>query len=297
MKSPSYRSLPCRLSWWLALAWITGLAIMLLPTVAGAEVIRFESADGQASTVRAQILRPEGEGPFPAVVAMHGCGGLYNTRGRLKPRSADWGARLRDAGYVVVFPDSFGSRGQGKLCTVVDRPVSQTDRVADAFGAAKWLAAQPEIDARRLALIGWSNGGTTVLWTAAHGADGGADFRSAIAFYPWCRDVEDMSRPSSSRFPLTILIGGADNWTPPKPCTRVAKKWKARIVVYPGAYHDFDAPGMQMQELTGTALSADGKGIVRAGTQPAARAAAIAEVMKTLKEELRGPGDAAAPVR
>src|SRR5712692_3770119 len=54
------------------------------------------------------VSRPDGSGPFPAVVVMHDCSGLG-------PRSSGapgrWAKELVGRGYVVVMPDSFTPRG------------------------------------------------------------------------------------------------------------------------------------------------------------------------------------------
>ena len=138
----------------------------------------------------ALLYRPAGEGPFPAVVALHGCGGLFNTRGQPSARHADWGTRLAAMGFVVLFPDSFGSRGLGSQCTVGDRQVlAGRERVRDAAGARAWLQAQPYVDPANVSLLGWSNGGSSVLYAASRTAKSfanGPDFRKAVALYPGC---------------------------------------------------------------------------------------------------------------
>jgi dienelactone hydrolase len=68
------------------------------------------------------LFRPEGNGPFPAIVALHGCSGLFTKRGKLNARFLDWGRRLAGLGYVVLFPFdhpdlSFKSR-KGRAFTV-----------------------------------------------------------------------------------------------------------------------------------------------------------------------------------
>src|SRR6202023_3053708 len=107
----------------------------------------------------ALLFRPEGAGPFPTVVALHGCDGLMTRKGVLGTRSRDWAEHLVAAGFVVLFPDSFGSRGLGSQCTVRRRTVrSNRERVADANAARRWLQAQSYVDKNHVALLGWSSG-------------------------------------------------------------------------------------------------------------------------------------------
>ena len=78
--------------------------------------------------------------------------------------------------------------------------------------------------ATALRVLGWSNGGSSVLW-----AVGGAtspthgEWRTAIAFYPGCR-VPSESQTWTPRFKPYVLIGSADDWTPPEPCRRLAER-------------------------------------------------------------------------
>jgi dienelactone hydrolase len=105
-------------------------------------------------------------------------------------------------------------------------------------------------------------------------APGGVDFARAIAFYPGCRLPLESGRWASRR-PLLVLIGAADDWTPAAPCEALAAEAKAQgeavdIVVYPGAYHDFDHPALPFHTGDGLAFTANGGGSAHTGTNPAA---------------------------
>lgn len=241
------------------------------------------------ATIEAYVVRPEGAGPFPAVVALHGCGGLFKANGQFTSRHADWAERFRKAGYAVAFPDSFGSRGYKSLCKIKNRPVKHADRVADLRGTADWLAVQPFIDPKRIALLGWSNGGSTLMRAIApDAAPLKTDFLAAIAFYPSCRWALNKA-PWRPRIKPVIHIGAADDWTPPGPCKALADKWNLRLMLHEGAYHGFDSPDSKLRTLKGRAYSASGDGTVHVGTNTKARAAAIKDVMAQLKDAFTKP--------
>ena len=62
-----------------------------------------------------EILKPDGPGPFPAVVMLHDCSGL-GPRSSGAPRR--WARELVGRGYVVAIPDSFSTRGfPGGVCS------------------------------------------------------------------------------------------------------------------------------------------------------------------------------------
>jgi dienelactone hydrolase len=266
------------------------LALAMVTVVAGgtraAEQVDILQTD---TTLRGVLFRPEGSGPFPGVVALHGCESLLNRSGKIVAHFADWGERLAAAGLAVIFPDSFGSRGLRAQCRVAERKVrSERERVADANAARRWLQNQPWVVKDRVALVGWANGAVASLWTvqprlAPH--DGVPDFRSAVAFYPGCRQLSD--RAWSARVPTLILIGRADDWTPPQPCEQMVdgargRSARASLMVYPGAYHEFDRPDYPVRELSGLANTADGSGKAHIGTNPAAREDALLRVPEWL---------------
>lgn len=242
----------------------------------------------RAATIKAYVRRPEETStPVPVVIGLHGCGGLFRKNGRMPARETDWADRWVKAGYAVVFPDSFNPRGYRQICQAgaTDRPIRPRHRAEDALAVAAWLKTQPFADAGRIALVGWSNGGSSVLQTvgkprAAH--DPG--FVTAIAFYPGCRPILRRAH-WKPQVPLSILIGAADNWTPAAPCRELAAAHSAiRFTEYPDALHDFDAPNLKRRTLTHAGLSANGDGRVEIGTDPAARAAAIATVSEVLAQ-------------
>ncbi|EHP41880.1 dienelactone hydrolase [Cupriavidus basilensis OR16] len=184
----------------------------------------------------AELYRPEGAGPFPAIVLLHGCDGVG-------PHYRTWARRLTTWGYVVMLVDSFGPRNIKMVCNR-GRDVPPELRAQDALAAADYLRALPEVRASRIGVIGFSHGGWTVLKSVLS-SDAGVEvahpFTAAVAFYPGCET------PRSSLLTDTlILIGDADDWTPVARCER----WRDTVtrhdhtvdlIVYHGAMHGFDS--------------------------------------------------------
>lgn len=240
-------------------------------------------------TLHAILYRPEGAGPFPAVVALHDCGGLANRPRTDEQLYSEWARALLAQGFVVLFPDSYGSRGIGSQCRNADRKVhASRDRVADANAARRWLQTQSYVRGDRISLLGWSNGGAAALWavrltTVTH--DDGADFRSAVAFYPGCRRLRETAW--SARVPTLILIGSADDWTPAATCQQMVagahdRSARVQIIVYPGAHHEFDRANAPIRLRTGLVNTADPSGRAHNGTNPAARSDALKRVPQWL---------------
>ena len=276
-----------------ALARFAAASLVLVAAQsAAADPSQVSFAGAEGVTLRGWLYSPTTPGPHRAIVALHGCAGLLGKDGLPSPRHADWGERWAKAGYVALFPDSFGSRGLGPQCRNEDRKVRVgRERVDDANAALQFLTGRADIDPKHVALVGWSNGGSSTLQAARPRnnpakANGGADFARAIAFYPGCRTALEAGR-WRTRLPLLVLIGAADDWTPAAPCSDLIADAKAsgepaEIVTYPDAYHDFDHPNLPVHVVEDLAFTADGDGQAHTGTNPAARADAIDRVMEFL---------------
>jgi dienelactone hydrolase len=263
--------------------WIAAALILALGSATAAEQVEIPSGDVK---LRATLYRPAGAGPFPAVVALHTCDGLSDGEAPIDERYREWGEHLMAAGFAVLFPDSFGSRGLATQCRQRERAVrASRTRINDAIAARHWLQAQPWVLANRVSLLGWSHGATTALWTirrhAAAMRDKAPDFRSAVTFYPNCQRSGALAW--SARIPTLILIGRADDWTSASACEQMIAGARGRsagalIVVYPGASHDFDRAKLPPQERTGIANTASPTGRVHIGTDATARADALKRV-------------------
>jgi dienelactone hydrolase len=266
-------------------------------------------AAGRNVALHGYLLLPrtaQPAGGYPAVIAMHGCGGLYSTR---KGRERELSDRLLlradlylAEGFAVLFPDSFGSRGAREVCTirVGERTVTATRRRLDALGALDYLAHRPDIAPDRVALLGWSHGGSATLQAinvrdpevvAFRATPGAPFFRAAVAFYPGCNNplrAGDQWQPGA---PARIHVGELDDWTPAQPCMRLGEAMAARgedfdVVTYPNSYHAFDAPTGRLMRRTDVPNGVrPGQGVT-VGPNPNTRAAANIRVRAFLRDRL-----------
>ena len=205
--------------------------------------VEFESPLATPQPLHGLLRIPSGAGGSPAVILLHGCAGFW------RELDARWGPRLADWGYVTLTIDRFGPRGIQSACTGV-APVATAH---DAYRALGFLAGHPSVDPDRVAVIGFSQGAWLALLSVERG---GIErnvirrFRAAVGFYPPCLGFKgDMTVPT------LIMIGELDDWTPALECRNLAEgrddwgisreKGKGvpiELIVYPGAYHDFDIP-------------------------------------------------------
>jgi dienelactone hydrolase len=269
------------------------LAIVLLilscTAATAQQLVHFASLEPSAPPLDGYLFRPPGDGPHPALVFLHGCGGLINRVGRINTRELDWAARFNAQGYVVLMVDSLGPRHHGEMCSVKGFDLQlYHQRPKDAYGALAYLQAQDFVRPDRIGVVGWSEGGGVILYsigTPSLGRPGGLpperDFQVAVAFYPAsCRD-ERQPAGWTTRIPLLALIGSEDVWTPLAPCQSFLGAAAARgsavtIQAYPGAYHDFDWPELKRSDRPEFTTSA---GIVPiTGLDPAARDDALRRV-------------------
>ena len=217
--------------------------------------VQVEIPSGTA-ILHAQLYKPDGDGPFPVVIALHGCGGLAGPSEPVQPRYRDWAEQLLKTGHAVLLPDSYGSRELGPQCRAHERRVlARRERVADIMASRQWLLQQPWAERDRISLLGWANGASAMLWAVRPQPPSRKvepDFRSAIAFYPDCRISSGLGW--SARVPTLLLIGARDDISSPPACRQMVdgargRSALARIVVYPGAAHDFDRANFPLHAI------------------------------------------------
>ena len=228
--------------------------------------------------MHAQLFKPDGDGPFPTVIALHGCGGLTGHSEPVLPRYRDWAEQLLKDGRAVLLPDSYGSRGLGPQCRAAERKVrARRERVEDIMAARQWLMQQSWVARERISLIGWAHGASALLWAVRPqllSRSTEPDFRSAVAFYPDCRISAGLGW--SARVPTLLLIGAKDDVSSPPACRQMiegahGRSALTRIVVYPGAYHDFDRLNLPLHAVA-TASDAAVPDRGHLGSDPDARA-------------------------
>ena len=252
------------------------------PMLPVAERVTFPSADG-ATTLVGYLFRSQGAhaARMPAVVMMHGRGGAYSsaTDGdysaeTLSRRHQQWGHLWAQQGYLAILVDGFGPRGypQGFPRFSYDsRPEALNEvtvRPLDAYGALIWLRKRDDVMADRIALQGWSNGGSAALATMAQASAPGiaaltpvTGFRGALVFYPACGLKGQFDDGLVPYAPVRVFQGADDEQVSPRRCGELVDRSRTRgadiqITLYPGATHDFDDPGKDRQSVPANAAAA-----------------------------------------
>jgi dienelactone hydrolase len=198
---------------------------------------------GLFTSISNRAFKPAGDGPFPAVVLMHTCGGVRN------PHIKQHAQELLKAGHAVLVVDSFEPRGVENCAT---RIVSGSAGVADAYAALAFLASRPFVDKSRIYQVGYSWGAivSTMLASPQSAAIVGSSLRFAatVSNYSTCtyQNRYQLVLQDSDR-PLLMLMGGQDQELPPASCFPLLPDMKARgspveWFVFPGATHSWDKP-------------------------------------------------------
>jgi len=127
----------------------------------------FDKVGDEQRRIPAFIYRPDGEGPHPVVVSIHG-GPESQARPSFSSTYQLWVERL---GAAVIRPNVRGSAGYGKSYLKLDNGYRREDSVRDIGALLDWIAEQPDLDENRVAVYGGSYGGYMVLASAVHYSD------------------------------------------------------------------------------------------------------------------------------
>lgn len=268
------------------LSWLTHPASAAQP-----ETVYFPSADGRTELV-GYLFMPQtpspapstaqSPGPAPAIVMLHGRAGPYSSNvnadcglvaraaptspcnaAGLSKRHMMWGSYWADRGIIALLPDSFGPRGKGNGFArfTHDDPAradvnEKTVRPLDAEGALAYLRGRRDVIPDRIALQGWSNGGSTTLNVLIRQGSKPNGFRNALVFYPGCGPEALLDSTLVSPVPTALFLAADDEEVSPVTCQRMAARSQqagTRIdtIVYPGASHDFDEPSASRQAIPG----------------------------------------------
>ncbi len=185
------------------------------------------------------VQYPEGDGPFPVAVLMHGCGG---PRGFL-PGYAE---AANEAGAAAVILDSFAPRGIGRLraiFTVCTGFRLHGDERAGDIGVLLENLDDPRLDKNRVNLAGWSHGAWAAAAALTHQPMRLEGIESAFLVYPYCRFP---ARWPGKRAPAGVevlaVVPDLDHVGDSKACREALKDSGAEIVRIPDATHAFDEP-------------------------------------------------------
>ena len=235
-------------------------AAQTVPPMGGGytNVIPIPVDDPTTKAIAGALFKPTGKGPFPAVVYISGCNGVFPI-GLTKP-TID---RLLSKGVATLIIDPFTPRNETQgicptMANVNDKSDAQLKYVArggnDALAALNVLEAMPDIDTNHVFLLGYSYGAIASLSAmnkknpANH-----AKVAGVVAYYPFCYEDDDPS------VPVLVLVGEKDDWTPAASCQPFASKTNFEVVVYPGATHAFNIPFEKPVEMLGHHMEYDEK--------------------------------------
>ncbi len=227
-------------------ATVSGLRITHVTIVSSDPFIPRDFGHAPPRTVGAQLFLPPDASPtskVPAVVLLHG------SAGNADERAATYGPPLAAMGIAVMVIETYASRpdlGIGFIARVLN--ITESMFVADAYAALRYLAAQPEIDAHRIVLAGFSYGGMATTYAlyaqiADRLAPPGLRFAAHVAFYAPCIARFDDSRTTGA--PLLMLYGAKDQLMRADRCAQTANDLRrggshVDIIVYPNAVHQWD---------------------------------------------------------
>lgn len=180
---------------------ISLLVLGFVCNVFAVEEVKFEANDktqsGEQLVLTAKLRKPEGNGPFPAIVMLHPC--IEATR-----ELDVWSERLVSWGYITLQVDSFKPRGvtckPGEVTVESDEVLqSYQKRAQDAHDAKAYLVKTPHVNTNRIGLIGWGHGAWALIGALSkydYIKNRGDPFTAAVAYCPYTsKMLIDMDAP------------------------------------------------------------------------------------------------------
>jgi dienelactone hydrolase len=295
---------------------VARIEVMPVPsvTLTAAQILRGD-LKGVPVTLAGELRIPRpGTARLPAVILVHGSGGLGTNIDA-------WAKEINALGAAVFILDSFS--GRGITSTVTDQ--TQLDSLAmmtDAYRALALLAKHPRIDPARIAVMGFSKGAMTAVYSAGIRFENlyspaGPRFAAHIGLYTPCNTTfRDDEKTDGT--PIRLFHGTPDDWVAVAPCRDYVARLKqagadVTLTKYPGAWHAYDNPATsppvinaQAQTTRACRMREGADGVMNADTgkvfsyadacvqhgahlgyDPAATAATVAAVRDFLKAALK----------
>lgn len=191
------------------------------------------------------------QGKLAAILILHGSGGLDG-------RGAFHSQALNEAGFATLEIQMFSRGGRPRLLR---------DTLPHTFGALQFLAAQPDIDPKRIGVMGFSWGGALSIVSALTHAlrmfpMGDLKFAAHMPFYPACslhlriatdpsyRGYKNYDYSEVTGAPVHILAGEWDDYDDPDSCQKLLDSLSPQVrnsfllTMFPRARHSWDMQGL-----------------------------------------------------
>lgn len=199
-------------------------------------------ANGSKVMLGAALELPQGApGRLPAVVLLHGSGGLGGG-------NELWAKQFLAIGIAPLLLDSFSARGL--VSTSTDQAqLGRLNMILDAYRAFEMLAAHPRIDPARIAVMGFSRGGQAALYASMRRFQQlwspRAVFALHIPLYASCTTT--FVGDTDVTGPIRQHHGQSDDYVTVAPCRPYFERLRAagrdaQLIEYPGAHHVYDSP-------------------------------------------------------
>lgn len=207
----------------------------------------------EASRLMGELCMPQGSGKYPGVLVAHSGLGLLAHERKIA-------SDLAALGYAALAIDMFGTELDGSpeqagayFAELVGKPELLRSRMRAWYG---YFANRPEIDASRIAAIGYCFGGMCVLELAREGTE----LKAAVSFHGLL-STKSPAQAGIIRGMILAYCGGNDPYSPREQIEAfrmemAAANAKCQVTVFDDVLHGFSDPAVDALDRPGIGYNA-----------------------------------------
>jgi len=219
------------------------------------KLVNFRSQAKDKAKISGRLYRPKGDGPFPAIIMLHGRGGVF-------PYQEKWAHLLSKHGYVTLMVDGYCTRalrclrlGKTKKTRAWKKMRETEFRIGDAQAGYAYLSGLEYVDKENIGGFGFSRGGSALIDSVVRPPK--SPLKALVALYP--QDLRSITQNVGWSVPTIVAIPTAKHKSRKINYSRESNRasfprdgFEVEILSLPNTTIKYDQPGQEIITPLGT---------------------------------------------